>query len=111
MGLPSVYAEAGESEVRVWLGLRPLEFLYLALGTGILANELLVTHTLSMTELAGALFFFGLTASSVADRTGEKGPVQFIAQIASLFGSRTEPAPPPSEKQGSDRNGQGDDPS
>lgn len=67
------------------LGIKPLEALYLLIGTGILVNEIGVTQTLTTTELGAALFFFGLTAASVADREGTKGPVEFIQAVVSIF--------------------------
>lgn len=67
------------------LGLNPLEFFYLLIGTGILVNEIAFTQTLTTTELGAALFFFGLTAASVADREGQKGPIEFINSIVGIF--------------------------
>jgi hypothetical protein len=75
------------------LGLRPLELLYLALGTAILGNEIFRTQTLTMTELGASLFFFGLTAASVADREGTTGPLDFLRLIVELVrgGDRNRP--------------------
>lgn len=66
-------------------GLKPLEFFYLLIGTGILFNEIVLTQTLTVTELGAALFFFGLTAASVADREGTTGPLEFLRLIVELF--------------------------
>lgn len=83
----------------MWFGLRPLEFFYLLIGSAILGNEIFRTQSLTVTELGAALFFFGLTASSVADRTGERGPVDFIKEVVGLFKSLPAQPPPPEERE------------
>lgn len=50
-----------------------VEIFYLFLGTAILAHEILITGTLTPTELGAALFFFGLVPVSRADRKAREG--------------------------------------
>lgn len=81
------------------LGLKPLEFFYLLIGTTILGNEIFITQSLTVTELGAALFFFGLTAASVADREGSRGPVEFIRMVVEAFRG----FPPASNGRGEER--------
>jgi hypothetical protein len=80
-------------------GFKPLEVLYLLIGMAILGNEIFITQSLTTTELGAALFFFGLTAASVADREGSKGPVDFLRLVVEIFRG----GPPPSQGQGKEK--------
>jgi hypothetical protein len=68
-----------------------LEALYLVIGSLVLGNEIFRTQTLTVAELGLVLFFFGLTAASVADREGGKGPVEVIRALTDLFRGRSNP--------------------
>lgn len=61
--------------------MKALEYIYLGLGGGIVVNEIVFTQTLSPEEVALATFFFGLLVSSVADRTGQRGPAELIQAL------------------------------
>ncbi len=75
---------------RTFLGLTFLEWIYLLLGTGGAANEIVLTQTLTLAELGLILFFYGLLASSVADRTGATGPIELIQALTDLVRGRNQ---------------------
>lgn len=61
--------------------MRLIEVLAFALAVGIIANEILRTQSLTFEELMAAVFFFGMAAASIADRTGQRGPVDFVRDV------------------------------
>lgn len=62
-----------------------LEGVWLILGCGIVVVEIGYTQSLSFEEVGLAVFFFGLLAASVADRTGSRGPIEFIRELMKAF--------------------------
>ncbi len=57
--------------------LRPLEFVYLVMGLGIIGHGVL-TQTLTVTSLGAGMFFIGLVPVTRADRADMESPAGFI---------------------------------
>ena len=67
---------------------------YLLVGTAILVYEIVVLRALGFAELGAVLFCYGMTAASVADREGAKGPIEFIQAVAQAIGNARGKGPP-----------------
>ena len=65
-----------------------LEAFFLLMGTATVVHQLVVVHNdLTLGVLGWVLFCFGYVISSVADREGTRGPIDFLKTVAEIIGT------------------------